>query len=399
MLAISAEILHEILSYLSAKDLGSMRLVNHYFESAAKEHYFRTIRVRLTEAGLAKLQHISHQPELARCVRHLMYPYKRLEPLDHPPDTSDSSSATDGTWPWTKYYRKQTALEESGVFTEALKFALSQMHNLREITVNSKGDKCELHGREWPDYSITGFRIESCHDLEFLSGVFKELMAAASQANIRLDKLSTYPMWHRVFTDNFEVLWCTPLFQNLTSLSVFFCTNMTAADYGAMNEDVYEGRIFKFLSSAPRLRRLGLGLQWRPRKYLGAFLERPILPLLKILGDNHVWNYLETFFFHGPPINAEDLMNFFARHVTTLKTFGLLQPHLATGTWRGVLDFIKEEPNLCLENFILIGPSESSSQGEERCYYEEHEKARMADYVLRGGPPFPLTEAELELQK
>ncbi|KAL7274571.1 hypothetical protein RUND412_002517 [Rhizina undulata] len=124
-------------------------------------------------------------------------------------------------------------------------------------------------------------------------------------------------------------------------------------------------------------------------------LECSVLPVRKVFGDNYVWRNLEMFLFHGAPINGGDLMAFLGRHATTLKTFGLLDTHLCTGTWRGILDFIKEKPELHLEKLIVINASEPLHPYDDEIeYYSYSESVRMVDYVLHGGPPFPPAEPE-----
>ncbi|KAL7276653.1 hypothetical protein RUND412_000358 [Rhizina undulata] len=417
--AISVEILYEILNYLPEKDLGSMRLVNHYFESAANELCFRTIRICLSQDGLRKLRYISRRPELARCVRHLMYPYKprkssqRLMRSYYPLIPDDCLSDTDPRYsdPFCDH-GKQPASEHSGAFSEAIKLALSKMHNLREITVNWNGKHLRRFGGDRPERGLTDFNIHRntpfdiapAITLAILAEVFKELMTAVSLANSRIDKLSVYPMHRGLFMGDSRVLWHTPFFQNLTSLSVAFCTSGTRKDAEALMEDTDEGKIFRFLSSLPNLRRLLVALQ-----EVGEFLSRPpksdVLPFRKIFSDNYVWKHLEAFFFGGgPSINPEDLMDFLARHATTLKTFGLYETRLHSGTWREFLDFIKEMPELRLEKLLLVGVMESTSYDISNVWQYRFKVAtqRMESYVLRGGSPFPRTaaeEAQLEIDR
>ncbi|KAL7269948.1 hypothetical protein RUND412_007359 [Rhizina undulata] len=398
--AIPAETLFEILSYLPEKDLGSIRLVNHYFESAANELCFQTIRVCLTGDGLEKLRHISRRLELARCVRHLVYPYKpRISyhslmrfyyPLIPDDDLSDPDPRYSDTF---CDHGKQPASEHSGAFSEAIKLALSEMHNLREITVNWNGKHLRCFGGDRPERGLTDFkihkntpfRIAPAITLAILSEVFIEL-------NSRLDKLLVYPMHRGLFMGDSGVLWRTPHFQNLTSLSVAFCTSGTRKDAEALMEDTDEGKIFSFLSSLPNLRRLLVALQ-----EVGKFLsERPksdVLPFCKIFGDNYVWKHLEVFFFSGgPSINPEDLMDFLARHATTL---GLYETRLHSGTWREFHDFIREMPELRLEKLLLVGIMESTSYDSHLRFYPfKAETQRMENYVLREGSPFPRTAAE-----
>ncbi|KAL7272900.1 hypothetical protein RUND412_004271 [Rhizina undulata] len=379
--SIPTEILYEILSYIPEKDIPSARLVNRFFNKVANERYFRTICIPFGEFALSKLQYVSGRPELAQCVRHLdYYPLMLLYPIS---------------------FWKGKELQRAGEFEKALGFALSKMPNVREITANWYGIKSRKAGG-WPETSIlvgdvNVYARESVlpdpAEKEKLLGPLKELMVAASQAQNRLDKLSITPLWRGIFAEGPELLLNSELlFQNLTSLSVYFSTNRTQEDFDALRKDVKEGRIFRFLSSAPKLRSLAVGFHWQPRYHSAV----SVMPLLQIFGDNYVWKYLEVFLFNGRQLHGEDLTQFFGRHASTLKTFGLYRPYLGTGTWRAVLDSIKGHPELCLEKLVLIDPSEESAEGRIRNYWSQSDRAKMNGYILRGGPPYPLTKEELE---
>ncbi|KAL7271988.1 hypothetical protein RUND412_005225 [Rhizina undulata] len=423
MEAVPTEILREILSYIPQQDLSSVRLVSHFFENGANERFFRTIRVPVTQEAIAKLQHISQRPELAQRVRHLIYPYQRLNPIDDLSDIDDSESVAynseDDVEPMPtcgRSYKKQKALEDSGEFAKELEFALSKMLNVTEITTNWNGDPCDRRSMDWPENVITD--IGNFHGLrnhcsivsdmlpdsmtaereERLLREFKHLMTAAYQARTRLNKLSAYSIWRGILADNSETsIWnILPLFQNLTSLSVFFCTAGTGEDFKALQEDLNEGRLFRFLSAAPKLRKLALGLEWRPYDLEIQEEQHLVIPFNKILGDGYVWKNLETFLFNGSPLNAEELTYFLTRHESTLKTFGLYRPHLRTGTWRDVCDSIKERPGLKLQRLTIVEASEQLENGDRRCYFHDYDGFRMHHYVVLGGPAFPFTQAELE---
>ncbi|KAL7265991.1 hypothetical protein RUND412_011478, partial [Rhizina undulata] len=334
---VPTKILHEILSYLPKRDLGSVRLLNHSFNTAANGRYFRTIRVPSINSTIDILAHISRQPHAAQSVRHLIYPYRRKG----------------SSLPWGEeagYDQSQDAVPQE--IHDILKFALSKMPNIREITVNLDARNCKTD-RQWPETSIIkdhrNFYIRKLtnSNKQLMAQAFYELLAGASQAQTRLEKLTIHSIWRGILKDEVNVVWkYTPLFQNLASLTVLFCTVGNSLDYKCMWDDVYEGRVFKFLSLAPKLKMLSLGLDWKDPRIISDVW--PVTPLAKIFGDSYVWKHLEAFYFnHGHrSMHAEELMHFWARHSTTLKIFGLHKPRLETGSWREVFDFIKEQPEL-----------------------------------------------------
>ncbi|KAL7271852.1 hypothetical protein RUND412_005368 [Rhizina undulata] len=386
---VPTEIIHEILSYVSERDLGSVRLVNRFFTIAANDLYFRTIHVPFTGATIEALGYLSHQPHAARCVQHLIYPY-RLRAI----------SRILGSGEKIYEQRKSQDAVPQEVF-DIVKYALSNMPNIREITTNFDEKKFEYSytydWQAWPETCILRdhrnfFITESIDFDKALSWVeaFYELLAGASQAQTRLEKLTINSIWRGILVDEDKTLWnFTPLFQNLTSLKVYFCTTGNSEDFDSLWEDDIGGRLFDFVSSAPKLKTLSLGLDWEEHLYVE--LLTPVLPIAKMFGDNYVWKDLETFYFNGGngSMNGGELMHFWARHSATLKNFGLFYPHLRTGTWREIFDFVKEQPEICLETLHIHKPSENLKEGTRRSYWDDEDKKRMDDYVLRGGPPFP----------
>ncbi|KAL7269632.1 hypothetical protein RUND412_007694, partial [Rhizina undulata] len=325
METVPTEILHEILSYVPTRDLGSVRLMNHFFNTAANDRYFQTIRVPFTSTTIETLARLSRQPHVTRCVQHLIYPYRL-----------DTWSSPSGEEIDEQRKSQDTVLREvSGI----VEFALLKMSNVREITTDL--DRWKLEPGSDPE-----------DDSDEVNSIWKY----------------------------------TRLFQNLTSLAVYFCTNGDTSDYDCLEDDALEGRIFKFLSSAPNLKKLSLGLDWTDHVNFG-YDVFPVLPLVKIFGENYVWKNLKTFYFNGGggAMRREELTHFWARHLNTLKTFGLYQPCLETGTWREVFDFMKEEePKLCLENLVIFEPSEGGPRepdGNRRIvYWQDGDSKELNDY-------------------
>ncbi|KAL7276258.1 hypothetical protein RUND412_000765 [Rhizina undulata] len=337
---IPAEVLVEILGYLPEKHLGSIRLLG-LRDSVPGKHKLKASFVFLSE------------------------------------------------WP-TDDYMMQKALNESGVFAHFLKIALSEMVNVREITINLLREESKhayVEPREWPERATLGDIPSGIGSKEAkqLLRIFEDLMTAASLANTRLHTLKTYCLWRGAFVENSKVLSSTQLLQNLTSLSIYFALTLIDDDFSTMNKEINQGR-------GEEIEENQLSNEFDP------LLTCSIVPFREIFGDNYVWQNLETFLYYSGPINGADLMDFLARHATTLKTLGLHAIHPRTGSWREIFDFIKGMPELRLKKLVLIDASEELSDGGIQYYKSESDKKKMIDYVLHDGPPFPPTEAELEQQ-
>ncbi|KAL7267115.1 hypothetical protein RUND412_010311 [Rhizina undulata] len=145
---------------------------------------------------------------------------------------------------------------------DTVKFALSKMANIREILITLEPTRLD-YDYEWPENSILkdvrNFFImrSNSNEQPLQMKAFHELLAGASQAQTRLDKLTIHSIWRGILRDHVDAIpEYAPGFQNLTSLTLFFCTDGHGYDFKRMLEDAFKGRIFKFLSMAPMLKKL-----------------------------------------------------------------------------------------------------------------------------------------------
>lgn len=70
---ISSELRIEITSYLANTDTKSVRLMCKAYYEAATQHLFRSVLVCPRERALVALYHISSLPNLASCVKELVF--------------------------------------------------------------------------------------------------------------------------------------------------------------------------------------------------------------------------------------------------------------------------------------------------------------------------------------
>ncbi|KAL7274610.1 hypothetical protein RUND412_002473 [Rhizina undulata] len=132
---VPTEIVHEILSYLPERNLGSLRLVNRFFNTAANNRYFHAIRIPFTDATIENLVHLSHTSSLLA---------GKGRKADNP---------------------KQLDAVVEEVF-DVVKFALSKMPNIREITMDLGGRKLCRHDCEAGD-----LHFERKHELYSHDGI------------------------------------------------------------------------------------------------------------------------------------------------------------------------------------------------------------------------------------
>ncbi|KAL7273242.1 hypothetical protein RUND412_003927 [Rhizina undulata] len=349
--ALPAEILQEIVSYLFEPDLNSLRLVNHNLSAAATIFKFQALHVRKTRRGLENLLNVSRQPELARCVREITYPHRHLVPTRQRGRSSPFWPYELCTMRFCDWYREkyvaQIELENSGQCVPALKSSLSRMAN----------KLCGKWFETLPETEMTIIPLEYHYwsmkiwDIIVKRGVFQpdepeeamkaftDLVITMSRLKFKLDRFEGRSGWLcRGFFSNSSGLWSyASLFQNLTRAYIRFTTLYNSKGRKAFKKDAKEGQIFKFLSLAPDLRMLSLEIESDGR--LKEF------PLLDILSRGYVWKHLHTFNLSTfCAVKAEDLVEFLGRYARILKC--LYFSFELYGTWREVLDFVKERLHL-----------------------------------------------------
>ncbi|KAL7275002.1 hypothetical protein RUND412_002066 [Rhizina undulata] len=427
------EILHEIMGCLPETDIDSVRFVNHELSAVANVLKHRVLRVCATREGLNHLLYVSQQPELARCVHEIVYPWNLLPTwndsvspdefemfvLDGRIDLSELdmyihlTSAFLG-WYDDNIFTPQLELEDSGDCIAALENGLSRMSNIRVLcpgqldnglATSDKFDDWTIILAGSGEYNIDdtnlsliwGFlmfpRIFSVKDEDRKTKHFMELIGASYRAGLKPYKLGTttcsWPnaLWYGFFDDSSEILRnSTPLIASLTSVS--FSLGTFYSDK-AFKQEAKKGRMLKFLCSAPNLRSLSLSfiLVENPiQSESGNYSTPDMFSLFDIVGRTRIWKHLHTFRLRMRYVNPVELVYFLTCHSKTLKDFEMDVNEVPGGTWRGVLDFLNEK--LQLTKFKLQLPIELL-HNDGLYVYRGEELRKMEAYVLHEGPPFP----------
>ncbi|KAL7269584.1 hypothetical protein RUND412_007747 [Rhizina undulata] len=421
-----SEILQEIVSYLFASDLDSMRLVSRRFSAIANIFKFRSLRVRVSRKELDNLLNISQQPHLAKCVREITYPFDRLASVE-----LDQSS--DGIlekfwivkvlakqffhWCMEKYVA-QIELEVSEECLRALETAFSRMPNIKVIVPSYNTFVMRSKFKSWlntlnnEERGVTSWESDDfwwevllpiANKYQALDA-FEDPMETAHSVELKLDSfecgIASCWLGVGVFGNKSEFWDWASLFQNLICLSLCITTMDWFEDLQEMDKGSKEG-LHKFLSISQTLRKLSLTIECAKRqKFLelaaaGPYFGDFAFPLLDILGRDHVRKCLHTFSLKFPSIRFEEIVEFLGRHASTLKCLHLQSPTLLNGTWRGLLDFLREQ--LHLTDFKIVSPGEILPGEEPKLMiYKVYAQRRMKNYVLHEGAPFPFTKQELE---
>ncbi|KAL7274921.1 hypothetical protein RUND412_002143 [Rhizina undulata] len=319
-------------------------------------------------------------------------------------------------------YDAQIELEESGECVRALEAAFSRMPIIRVIvpshnkfvilsefnywlkTLNDKESLRRITG--WASDHWWSDVLQPIEEGEGEAlDASMDLISIAHRLGLKLDssEFGIASCWIRIGVfDNNSALWgYTSLFQNITCLSLCITTTEWLKDLEGIEIVSKEGQLYKFLSIAQILRKLSLTIECvKIQQFLHlaspAFGER-VFPLLDILGRDHAWKCLHTVSLKLPCMRLEEIVGFLGRHESTLKSLHLHLPILLNGTWRKLLDFLREQ--LHLTNFEIMTPGEILSpvgMSPAIVIYKADEQIRMKNYVLHEGVPFPFTKQELE---
>ncbi|KAL7276577.1 hypothetical protein RUND412_000419 [Rhizina undulata] len=431
--SLANEILREIFSYLCASDLDSVRLVSRRFSATANIFKFRTLHVRISRKGLNNLLNISRQPELARCVRQITYPFCRLPMVqsayfdeEHgagrvvtPPQLGDMGIFSKMFFDWyTANYIAQFQLEESGESVQILQDALSKMPNIKviisgyydvdnfdigqlKIWLGSISDDDRRYVELWGDDYEWGVLHPIEEGEERALKTTMDLINTTHRLGYNLDRfefnISRYWLRSGIFYNDSKLWGCAALFENLTCLLVCITTLESYENDADFMETAKEGQFSKFLSFAPNLKELSLEVESRvvPSLFTGPDFKSPSIFLLDVLGRDNVWKHLHTFHLKFPSMVLAEIVEFLGRHARTLTCLHLEIHMVLNGTWRELLDFLNER--LHLTDFEILLPFEIRI--DERPHlrrYKFDAQRRMKNYVLNEGAPFPPTKQELE---
>ncbi|KAL7272864.1 hypothetical protein RUND412_004312 [Rhizina undulata] len=350
--AVPAEILQEIVGYLSGPGLNSLRLVNRTLCAAANIFKFRALYVRATRKGLDHLLNVSRQPELARCVREITYPHDHLAPMQGPYFENLPSLYMDPSeflelerlamsffdW-YTEKHVVQLELQDSG----DLQLELEKWRG----TLN-EADKAYVS--ELLSNFIWGSLLETelvKEGQEQATKAVMDLINTTHRLGFKLDRfgMDGPGVWCGFFSKTSGLWNCASLFQNLTSVYVCITSRLnTFDDIRAIKIYAKKGQLYQFISFAPNLRMLYLCID--ESLFQNHEVEvNPEIYFLDILSHDYVWQHLHTFCLEFPNVNLEDLVEFLGRHARTLKCL-LLWCTPVNGTWRKVMDCLKERLHL-----------------------------------------------------
>ncbi|KAL7269777.1 hypothetical protein RUND412_007543 [Rhizina undulata] len=226
--------LQEIVGHLSGDDLDSVRLVSRELSVVAAVFKYRTLRVPVSLKGLKHLLFVSQQPALAYFFREIIYPWGYLPPLE-PAYGSSLAQLTQYASIFVKWYNKklyspQTMLENFGECVAALEAALPRMSNIRALqpcfmSQVSKMSKVHLISE---DSKARGAKqILDLMDVSNRAGLKPQSLAIGS--SITSEPPVLLPTF---FADSSRVLRnCSPLFENLTSLSLYVLDGPHKSNY------------------------------------------------------------------------------------------------------------------------------------------------------------------------
>ncbi|KAL7275301.1 hypothetical protein RUND412_001761 [Rhizina undulata] len=263
MESLPAEILQEIVGHLSGDDLDSVRLVSRELSGVAAVSKFRTLRVPVNRKGLKHLLFVSQQPALADCVREIIYPSGYLPPVAAFKSSSlfftkygsslDVAEVIQVARIFVEWYKKKDVEQAK----EARRFW--GLDNVRDAFDKWRGTQNGIRRRavidmhaidmEWDIVWVHSLCTDQTKDSEARGE--KQILDLIDVSNRVGLKPQSLTIGSRVLRN------CAPLFENLTSLSLYNDVPYQSNYYTpvqVLENTIKWRRLHKFLSSAKNLR-------------------------------------------------------------------------------------------------------------------------------------------------
>ncbi|KAL7265910.1 hypothetical protein RUND412_011559 [Rhizina undulata] len=322
---------------------------------------------------------------------------------------------------WYKaIYVAQIEMEEFGESIRILEDSLLKMPNIRIIISDNcdNFDKGFRHLEMWltsiPDKNWRYFALS---DDAWERGILEPIREGEGRAvKSTMDLINTshclgYTLksfefnisghWLRegIFHNNSKLWGCASLFKNLTCLSVSITTLDSHENDSDFLEMAKAGKLSKFLSFAPLLKKQSLAVESCivPSLFTGVYFKTLRILLLDILGRGNNWEYLHTFHLKFPAVLLKEIVDFLGHHAVTVKCLHLDTPLILNGTWRELLEFLKER--LHITDFEIAFPCDIRFDKPPPSIlrsFNEEAKSRIKYFVLHQGASFPPTKQELE---
>ena len=271
LLCVPNELLHKIFTYLTPTEAANFRRLNKRIANIGVEYIVPVIVLALSEDSFDRLEVIARHPEIRKHVSSMVFDAIHLEDLDRKTwgEGINSHQYTvnqlDGAFARYQGYRhEQSQLRRAGVYLERITQALANLPSLNNIVLDTLAQPCSEIGLSTRKL-LAAFGSRVCADR-----ATKRYYYPASQAEVHAILNGAHGAGLRLETFTCSLLsWSyfsdspgdhAPYSGSLTHLKSLDLVISDMEDIDGFIECLSTGRVLRFLSAAPYLDRLRLGV-------------------------------------------------------------------------------------------------------------------------------------------
>lgn len=433
------ELLHAICQYLDASDVGNFRLLSKTFAAVGTQYLLPQIHTLFHPESLQRLESISKHPVYSQYVTslfheggtlskfytvedwecHINIRPQREETPELPPDTSSdrekraymralrkanldsrrhysSKELAEGWENHERLLNMQTVLRATDSDEKLLQQAMSRLPRLRSISCCT--DNYGRGGTPAMERLFgSGFMLPTAdvgHEEYNGYGFFTKLLLGVDFANTKLEVLSADLVdWRFLATEDSVFARIKNSARQLKTLALNLSTSDENWDFEEGHEYLETGRLREFLAAAPDLTELDVRFD-RCEEYHGYMAE------LSMIVRGFTWPNLVSVELHNVMASEQELLEFFERHVGTLKQVVLHDLTLSDGTWISTLKQMRQ--TLSLTEFDVSGGLRDSGTWYPWTLQTQHDgepkkpsaREALREYVLKGDRDCPLLDSE-----
>ena len=377
LLDFPTETLHKIFTYMTPTEAATARLANKKLADIGIEYIVPEVFLVLTEDSFNKCEAIAQHPKIKEHVKSLvfddfylkyifnrqwwewsvknlqvrlqydpMWPQLFAEGPEHEEEVAAQRKIVEQArhhYRYTqdeldvafaryqRYQEEQSQLLQGDVYLKRIIKLLAKFHALKNIVLDTHHVRTDvgLSPRQlWAAFGST-FSVEKClrpGNHCFGGSEVHAILSNAHQAKLRLETFTCSLLGFRFFSDK-------PQDYASYGRSLIHLKNLDLMIYSGLDHNGFfaclsQGRVLRFLTAAPHLKRLRLGIY-----HSSAYLEL-------FVGDFR-WTSLVQVAIEGLSVKKNGFIGFLERHSSTLKTVELCELALLDGTWTSIFQMMR----------------------------------------------------------
>ena len=431
LLCVPNELLHKIFTYLMPTEAANFRRLNKRIANIGVEYIVPTIFLALSEDSFDKLEAIARHPEIRKYVSSLFFDTTYVEAFDREhweeaiysldmmlqrdaiPYTSlaerkahfealqtwDSrthykctNDQLDGAFvEYQQYIQKQSQLLRAYGYLRRITEALEKYPSLNEIRLDSDARHAVVGLKPWVAFK-SGLCIEKTirkDDYPASEAEVHAILNSVHRAGLRLEKFTCSLLSYWYFSCSRDY---APYSGSLIHLKSLGLVIHSMKDTYGFIDCLYTGRVLRFLTLAPYLESLRLGV------FYGCSRSWDKLWGLEHFVGSFHWTLLAHVTIGNVGASEDFLKGFLKRHSSTLQSVEIATLSLYDGKWMSMFRMMRSELRLhavALHGYFMDDTGFFSIDTIQPVA-EESFSRNVQDYILRVTEDTQAIEAYLD---